>query len=495
MLAFARRHWHLLILIFILLLSFIFRAYLFAEYFNYDHDNDLSSWIVKDIVIDKHFRLIGQLTSAPGIFIGPIFYYLLVPFYMLAQMDPLGGVWLIVILGVLTTLSYYLVFSRIFNRNVGLIGAFLHACSWSLIFFDRRVVPSTPTNLWMVWYFFVIVMLARGKYHVFPLLGVLIGLIWNIHIALLPSLGAVPVALIIARRIPSFRQIFLAVVAFLVISLPLIIFEGRHNFIQTTSLINNFLIPHEGSAGLDKLNLVALMLAKNVLSLVFAPITLPQIDHRIIILSLILIIGVSVGRKLITVRDFLPLLAWILGVVLFFSFSSSLVSEYYFSNLEVIYLAIFSLILVHLFRMSKFGQILIITLLGLFLFKAGYFFATNNIYQKGYIARKAAVEYILTDSRQKQLPCVAVSYITSPGENMGYRYFFWLSKLHLAPISQDSPVYTIVVPDELAAGDIKAKFGHIGVIVPEKIPSREVLAKTCSGENTNLTDSLFGYTE
>src|SRR3989338_10745425 len=106
------------LLISILLISLFFRSYQAVERFEFAHDGDLYSWIVKDIVVDHHFRLIGQLTSAPGIYIGPFFYYLLIPFFTLTRMDPVGTIILAILLGLTTTISYYWVFSRIFKKEV-----------------------------------------------------------------------------------------------------------------------------------------------------------------------------------------------------------------------------------------------------------------------------------------------------------------------------------------------------------------------------------------
>lgn len=68
-----------LILGFIILLGLFFRTYKVVDNLSFAHDSDLYSWIAKDIIVDKHFRLIGQLTTAPGIYIGGLFYFLLFP--------------------------------------------------------------------------------------------------------------------------------------------------------------------------------------------------------------------------------------------------------------------------------------------------------------------------------------------------------------------------------------------------------------------------------
>src|SRR6185312_589015 len=109
----------------IILIGMFLRTYQIINRFEFDHDGDLYSWIVKDVVVNHHFRLIGQLTSAPGIYIGPLFYYSLIPFFLMTHMDPVGGIIPITILGLATLISYYLVFSKLFNPKVGLIATFI----------------------------------------------------------------------------------------------------------------------------------------------------------------------------------------------------------------------------------------------------------------------------------------------------------------------------------------------------------------------------------
>src|SRR5687767_6783308 len=103
---------HFLFII-ILLAGLFLRTYKAPELLMYGHDHDLSGWVVRDIVEDKHFRLIGQETSSRGVFIGPAFYYALIPFYLLFNMDPIGGVLLSTLIGVATLVSIYFVMQKI----------------------------------------------------------------------------------------------------------------------------------------------------------------------------------------------------------------------------------------------------------------------------------------------------------------------------------------------------------------------------------------------
>lgn len=481
-------------LILIILVSLFFRTYQIVDRFEFAHDGDLYSWIVKDIVVDGHLRLIGQETSAQGVFIGPLFYYMLIPFFLLFKMDPIGAVIPVVAIGVLTTLSYYIVFSRLWSRGVGLIAAFLQAVLLSSVYFDQRVVPSTPTNLWVIWYFYTVVSLARGNFKVLWLVGLLAGLVWHIHIALLPALIAVPAAMLLAKTWPSKKQLALFTLSLALASLPLLAFELRHNFSQTKGIVANFTTVHgPDTAGLNKLNLVLIKITSNIDRLFFYPQGFPA-NKLLLFLGLLALGLFLVKNKLLSAKEVVVFYLWIAAIVLFFGLSSSILSEYYFANIEVIFVAIVSLLFAYLISRGKAARYAVVGILALVLTKNLYFYAGENIYQKGYNERKLIAEFITGNSRAKSFPCIAVSYITGPGDNVGFRYFFWLNNLHVNQPISGAPVYTIVYPIELAAEAVVFRAGQIGVIPPESVPAPQMLNEVCSGQNSNLTDSLFGFT-
>ena len=96
----------------------------------------------------------------------------------------------------------------------------------------------------------------------------------------------------------------------------------------------------------------------------------------------------------------------------------------------------------------------------------------------------------------KGYPCVAVSYITKPGYNLGYRYLFVLENMHVNNPESLSPVYTIVFPLDDTLFPVHKTFGAIGLIYPDYSRyNKEDVQKSCSGENSNLTDPMFGFTK
>ena len=489
-----RYHTTTLLLLLIIAIATFFRAYKLVANFDYAHDGDLFSWIIKDIVVDGHLRLIGQQTTAPGIFIGPAFYYILIPFFFLTNMDPVGAVIPVTLLGILTVLAYYYVFSKLFNKGIGLIASFLYGILLSNVFFDRRIVPSTPTNMWLVLYFYSISMISRGKLFVIPLLGFLIGLVWHIHVALLPALLIIPIALVVGKKTPSKKQVILFFTTLSIPSIPLVIFEAKHNFIQTLSFINNFSIDHGGGTGFDKLNLVLIKVSENIVRLFFYPQTLPFIDHKIFLLFFVIGALIILRKSLITKGELLVFAVWILTIISYYTFSSTQISEYYFANIEILFLGVAACVLHIFYKSSNAGKYIALAILAIIFIKNFVYIEATAVYHKGYNERKDAARFITNDSKGKNLPCVSVSYITSPGENVGFRYFFWLDKLKLTQITENSPTYSIVIPPELASGKDERLFGKIKVIPPEKISSKEKINESCSGQDSNLTDSMFGFT-
>lgn len=596
---YLKKNPHLLILSLILLLGLFFRTYQILERLGFAHDADLYSWIVKDILVNHHFRLIGQLTSAPGIFIGSLFYYLTTPFFLLTRMDPLGVSLLGASIGLLTIFSYYFVISKIFNKTAGLIAAFLHAILASTISFDRWIVPTLPTKLWVIWYLYTILMISKGNFYVLPLLAILIGLIWHVHIALAPTLVAVPLALVISKKIPKKKELLIFFLILFITSLPLIIFEARHNFSQTKALIENYTSSFGSGNSISEKREVALGKELNYAELNLNPSTKfslevtppnPQINSNVELrlstknpkystmninldcghprhfeLGSVLVEfdwstkGCSEGSHFIniearTITDpiwkitgfkflnilekvhkniqmllypaYLPellaylfsilalsssLIAWkikilhktqtlifyslIFSVILFFTLSSIVISEYYLVSIDVPLIISLSLIFSKIYKKNKFGKYLIIILLFILLLVNFLNFINDQSDKKGYLERKSTVQFIKSDAQEKNFPCVSINYITQAGENVGFRYFIWLHNLKTVKNSPNVPTYNIVLPLEYAPNQIDKRFGNIGVITPKEVFSDENLEKECQSNDINLSEPMFGYVD
>lgn len=483
-------------LLLIVFFGIFLRGYSIVDRFYFAHDGDLFSWTVKDIIVNHHLRLIGQQTSSNGIFIGPLFYYSLVPFFLITSMDPKGSLIFVLLLSILTMASYYYVFKKLFDTTTGLVATFLQAALFSRVSYDIWVVPTVTSSLWEVWFFYVVIMLTRGNFKVFPLLGVLIALMWSINLSLAPPLLAVIVAIALSRKIPDKKNVFWGAVLLLVTSTPFFLFEVRHNFSQTKSFLTSFALNQGGGTGVSKLVHVFQEVSGNITGLFLFPYRETLIPNLVIFIALILLALLLIRKRGLTRASLIALYVWIFSMFFYFTFSSKIISEYYFSNLNVVFLSFAILAVSFIFKSSKVGKIFVLFLfLGLAWYSTNYLLTHLYDNTMGYPQRKAVADQIAADSRARGFPCVAVSYIAIPGENVGFRYFFFLDKLHVNQPKDGGPIYSIVVPAGLAKEGVDIKVGSVGIILPKSIPTKEEIAKSCSGPNHNLTDSLFGYTE
>ena len=160
--------------------------------------------------------------------------------------------------------------------------------------------------------------------------------------------------------------------------------------------------------------------------------------------------------------------------------------------MNIVWIAIAALGVSYLFKKSK---ILAILLISAFCIININRVLTVPINQSGYLQRKAVIDFINKDAKAHDFPCVAISYITSPGNDLGYRYFIYLDSLHANQPKSGSPVYTIVFPQSLVSR-LDDSFGAIGLVLPNYKQYNELqVSQSCSGENQNLTDPMFGFTK
>ena len=121
-------------------------------------------------------------------------------------------------------------------------------------------------------------------------------------------------------------------------------------------------------------------------------------------------------------------------------------------------------------------------------------FSNHPVNESGYVQKNALAGFIASDAKLHNYPCVAVSYITSPGYELGYRYIFYLHDLHVNQPSSQSPVYTIVFPHS-EVDRIDKSFGALGLIYPDyERYNQEEDGKSCQAENANLMGPMFGFT-
>lgn len=484
------------LLLVILLFGLLFRVYNFEKGFSFAHDQDLYSWIAKDIVVNGHIRSVGQITSVDGVFIGPFYYYLMALFYWIFNMNPMSAIIPLTLIGLFNCWSFYYLGKSFFSKRTGLIMCFFYAISWGTASFDRWSVPTQPTITWCIWFLYLILAMLKRKIKVLPLYGLLIGFLWHIHIALLP-IAPIPIVAYflsngkLSKKIKKigWKNLFVSILLFFIVSAPFWFFEIKHHFSQFNSVIMAMKMVNLGPTGYLKLIKVLDASASEIRVRVFNGWNFS--DVKIIWLFLAIIYVFLQIVKKIPWKQSLCIWMWIFLIFLAQFTSKKQVSEYYFTNLVPIYILFLS-IFVDYFLSVKYLKYVFCIFLFIY-FGSNIFWLRNNSYSnESYFERKQLVDYIKSDVTSKKYPCIAINYISSPGTGVGFRYLFWYYGVKLIRPNSNIPIYNIIIPWNMNEKETVAKFGRFGVIPPDN--TENIKPELCDSKSFEL-DPLLGYTE
>ncbi|MDP3733268.1 MAG: glycosyltransferase, partial [Candidatus Daviesbacteria bacterium] len=126
-----------IILVGILALAAFLRFYKIEEYMIFLGDQGRDAIIVKDMVDKWHFPLIGPPTSVGNIYLGPLYYYMMLPPMFLTGFNPVSAAAAVALIGVATVFLVYYLGKNWFGRGAGLLAAYLYAISPVTINYSR----------------------------------------------------------------------------------------------------------------------------------------------------------------------------------------------------------------------------------------------------------------------------------------------------------------------------------------------------------------------
>jgi len=478
-------------LLFIVIIGIIFRTFNFSKGFSFAHDQDLYSWIAKDILVNRHLRLSGQVTSVDGVFIGPFYYYLMAAPYAIFNMNPMGAVLPLTLIGILNIVSIFWIFKRFFGKRVGLIGAFIEAISFGLAAFDRWSVPTEPTILWCIWFLFIIFEFSRGRLKYLWLYAVLVGFLWNVHIALLPILP-IPILVYFLSKGKlkekfakiKIKQIFIAILIFIVVNSPFFVFEIKHNFSQIKSVIAATKQQYVGPTGMQKFNKVLNASGREFQQRLIFGWEISWVNWL-----WVGVVGLLIYLKTkykLNIAEFIGIICWIFLIMLAQFTSKRPVSEYYFSNLLPLLILLISLFL------NEINKKILLVLSIIYFGINTFWLIGRSEMDTSYFYRKQVVDYIRNEVQKNNYPCISINYIADPGVGVGFRYLFWYDGVRLIKPNNKIPIYNIVIPWQVSESEISAHFGRFGIISPKKMEGID--PAICQDTKYNL-DPLLGYTE
>ena len=238
--------WKHYILLFVFLVAAFLRLYNIPKTVMFLGDQGRDALVVSSIFKDFDPVFIGPVTSVGNMYLGPLYYYFMLPFLLLTYPSPMGPVYAVAVLGILTVYLLYSIGKKFLGEKVALWTASLFGLSAVVAYntrFSWNPNPAPLVSLFMLFFtykalkkderYWIAVTLCFAiliQLHYLTLLaGAGFGLLWIYQL----------VQKIKAKK--SVRKLLtatlLSVLVFSVSLVPLILFDSKHDGLNRKAFI------------------------------------------------------------------------------------------------------------------------------------------------------------------------------------------------------------------------------------------------------------------
>lgn len=433
-----------LILVAVLLLGAYLRLYKISEYMTFLGDEGRDMLVIKRMIVDHKFTLLGPTASVGGFFLGPIYYYFMLPFVWVSGLNPAGAAVMVALFGVATIYALYRLGKDAVHEWVGLCAAALYSVSPLVIAYSRsswnpNLVPFFSTVLFYALWRSVVKNEPKWLFWV----GVMLGIGLQLHYLFLFLFPVVFVWYVLFGRKKEWLLSYAkGIGGFLVGYGPFLAFELRHGFPNTIS-IYNFLREGEGTGFVlaNFWNTILDVIYRLFGRLVFRLpppeqwVNLPQVTQQVwsgaviaaILLSLGLLLERAIGlgtrkksERATDQRTAILFSLWLTIPLILFGFYKKGIYDYYFGVFFTVPFFLVSWVLFSI-RKLRIVNLIVPVIVGILVFlnwegRPFKFPPNNQLAQAREIAR---VAYEKTDGKPYNF-----ALITNSNSDHAYRYFF-----------------------------------------------------------------------
>lgn len=230
------------VLIVLLLAGGFLRLFRLNQTLQFLGDQGRDALIVRKLLIEHDPVFIGPVTSVGNMYLGPAYYYFMLPFLALTYPSPMGPVYAVAILG---TITIYLIFKlgkELVGERAALFAAIFYAFGWTFIAqsrFSWNPNPAPLVSIIMIWATYR----AWTKNSVYWILvSFAFSLLLQLHYMTLLALPAAGIFWLVSlyqywkEKRKELKQFFihtvLAILLFLLSLTPLVLFDLKHNFLN-----------------------------------------------------------------------------------------------------------------------------------------------------------------------------------------------------------------------------------------------------------------------
>lgn len=406
--------------------------------------------VYEQIVQQKDIVLLGPRVVGPsGFFLGPMHYYLLIPFYAFFNGDMIAAAYLSATIGVLTTLALMYISYKIFNLKAALTSGLISALLPQVVSWNVMYLPLLTITI-----FWLCRKLLEKKYNMIIWAGGLVGIGLHIHFTVVILLILVILAVILSK--PEKREYkkifhftFLAFGIIILTLLPLLVFDLAHSFMNLHLFFNFFF--NNSSSGFKLNFLESLRVFLNAFDIFnLFKSTFYSALFSLLFFSIALISAYYFDRK-----KFLFTSIWLFLPLILFSFYNGNITEYYF--LTTGYIAIFYLGLLSSHLDKRYSLVFCVAIIFAFL-QAKSIIQTKDPF--ALINQKKVVHFLVTQQKDSKFN---LSYEIFAGQNAAFPYLF--RRVQKQPTNTNySHLYTVInMPTEEKYNELEV-FGGFGLV-------------------------------
>jgi 4-amino-4-deoxy-L-arabinose transferase-like glycosyltransferase len=166
----------------ILVATIFFRFYQLENRMQFNYDQVENAWMMKNMRINGQFPLLGmQAKGNSGFYIGPLYYYLLYPFYLLTNLDPIGAGYFAGVVSVVTIVVILFTARSLFGTSTSLITGCIYTLSCYVVHFDRIAWPVVLIPLVSILTYYFLIRVLEGRTDFIIPLGLVVGFSFHVH--------------------------------------------------------------------------------------------------------------------------------------------------------------------------------------------------------------------------------------------------------------------------------------------------------------------------
>lgn len=231
----------LLIFFLITSIGLYLRFYNFENTISFGWDQARDAWKTRDIL---HGQLVldGPKTGIGQFHLGPLWFYLLAPFYYITGLNPVGALYLNILVNLFNFGAIFWVTKKIYNEKAALFVTFIYSFSRYLIGINQTPwnVSAVPGVSILIFYgIYSVVILKNYKWITW--LAFLTGLFFHLHFAVVFLIPIVLTSLLFTEdKKKIFVKGLISLPLFLIWFIPSIAFQIQHRNIDV-NLFSSFL--------------------------------------------------------------------------------------------------------------------------------------------------------------------------------------------------------------------------------------------------------------